>query len=655
MIFNEVKPVKLTHPTDYEVHLFHEGNLYESYKVFGAHPQTQNGIDGTRFTVWAPHAIEVRVVGIFNKWNGSKHQMTKLNHEGIWSLFIPGLLENEIYKYEIFSASGASFLKADPYAFYSEVRPHTASVIYNIEGYDWQDQKWFKNKLKKSVYEEPLAIYEVHLGSWRKKDEETFYSYRELAEELIPYVLEHHFTHVEIMPLIEHPYDRSWGYQGTGYYSATSRYGKPHDLMYFIDQCHQNGLGVILDWVPGHYGKDAHGLYKFDGQPTYEYEDVYVRENEVWGTANFDLGKPEVKSFLISNALFWMKYYHIDGFRVDAVANMLYWNAGGTVQKNEYAVSFLRKLNEVVFEADPSMLMMAEDSTDWPLVTGPTYLGGLGFNYKWNMGWMNDTLKYMETEPHDRKHLHDKVTFSLLYAYSENYVLPFSHDEVVHGKKSLLNKMPGDYWRKFAQLRLLYGFFMTHPGKKLLFMGGEFGQFDEWKDLEDLDWELHDYEMHHLLNDYFKELMKVYKRLKALWELDHTQEGFEWIDADNREQSIFSFLRKGKSADNILVIVCNFTEVVYENFKVGVPAHTHYNEIFNSDAIQYGGSGQVNKKKIKTVEKPFHNQPCHLEMTIPPFGISILRPVKTRKGIISNGTEKKVRSHVTSRRSRKPS
>jgi 1,4-alpha-glucan branching enzyme len=357
-----------------------------------------------------------------------------------------------------------------------------------------------------------------------------------------------------------------------------------------------------------------------------------------------------VQSFLISNALFWIKYYHIDGFRVDAVANMLYWQAGGESQKNEYAVSFLRKLNEVVFKAEPNLLMIAEDSTDWPLVTRSTSEGGLGFNYKWNMGWMNDILNYMEAEPQNRKYLHDKVTFSILYAFTENFVLPLSHDEVVHGKKSLLNKMPGDYWRKFAQLRLLFGYLMTHPGKKLLFMGGEFGQFDEWKDLEDLDWELHDFEVHRILHDYFKELMQLYNRSKALWELDHTHEGFEWIDADNKDQSIFSFIRKDKKEDP-LIIVCNFREFVYENYKVGVPSYAFYNEIFNSDRIQYGGSGKVNHKKIKVIEEPFHNQSCHLEMTIPPFGISILRPVKTRKGTNSNGT-KKVRSNAASRRTR---
>ncbi|MFX3624912.1 MAG: 1,4-alpha-glucan branching enzyme [Ectobacillus sp.] len=637
------------HPTEYELHLFHEGTLYESYKTFGAHLTTENGIEGTRFSVWAPHAVQVCVAGDFNNWNGQEYPMTKLNEEGVWSLFIPNIRENTLYKYEIQTADGEQLLKADPYAYYAEVRPNTASVVYDIEGYKWNDQKWFRSKKRKTLYEEPLAIYELHFGSWKKKEDGSFYSYREMAEELIPYVLEHNFTHIEIMPLVEHPYDRSWGYQGTGYYAATSRYGKPEDLMYFIDQCHQHGIGVLLDWVPGHYCKDAHGLYMFDGQPTYEYEDIYARENPVWGTANFDLGKPEVRSFLISNALFWMKYYHVDGFRVDAVANMLYWNAGGHFGKNGYAVSFLQQLNEAVFKADPHILMVAEDSTDWPLVTAPTYEGGLGFNYKWNMGWMNDILKYMECAPEYRSHLHDKVTFSLLYAYSENFVLPLSHDEVVHGKKSLLNKMPGDYWRKFAQLRLLYGYFMSHPGKKLLFMGGEFGQFDEWKDLEDLDWELEDFEMHSLMQDYFQELMALYKRSKPLWQQDHTHEGFQWIDADNRDQSIFSFIRKGKKEDDLLVVVCNFTEKVYHNYKVGVPLFPSYSEILNSDGTQYGGSGQINKKRLKAVAKPYHNQPAYVEMTIPPFGISILRPVKTRKGNKSNGNQKEVRSNVVSR------
>ncbi|MFP3125072.1 1,4-alpha-glucan branching protein GlgB [Ectobacillus funiculus] len=641
-----------THPTDYEVHLFHEGSLYESYQAFGAHITTEDGIEGTRFSVWAPHAKSISVVGEFNDWSREDYVMEKLNPEGIWSLFIPSIGQGELYKYAIQTKDGRVLLKADPYAFFSELRPHTASIVHPLGEYKWNDQKWMRAKKRKKVFEEPMAIYELHFGSWKLKEDGSFYSYREMAEELIPYVLEHQFTHIEIMPLVEHPYDRSWGYQGTGYYSPTSRYGKPEDLMYFIDRCHEHGLSVILDWVPGHYCKDAHGLYMFDGEPTYEYTDIHVRENPVWGTANFDVGKPEVQSFLISNALFWLKYYHIDGFRVDAVANMLYWNAHGQFQKNELAVSFLQKLHEAVFEYDPSVLMIAEDSTDWPLVTAPTYEGGLGFNYKWNMGWMNDVLKYMECEPEHRKHIHDKITFSLLYAYSENFVLPLSHDEVVHGKKSLLNKMPGDYWRKFAQLRLLYGYFMTHPGKKLLFMGGEFGQFDEWKDLEDLDWDLHEFEMHRLMNDYFKELMTLYRNSKPFWQLDHTHEGFEWIDADNREQSIFSFIRKGNKEDDMLIVICNFTERVYENYRIGVPSFNSYSEILNSDGTQYGGSGQINGKRIKTVHEPYHSQPSHIEMTIPPFGIAILKPAKARKGNKSDGTEKKVRSHAVGRGTR---
>lgn len=639
----------LTQLTDYDLHLFHEGSLFKSYHLFGAHLTVENDIEGTRFSVWAPHATAVSVVGNFNNWIGDEHQMTKITDQGIWSLFIPRLKENEIYKYEIQTSYGKTLLKSDPYAFFSELRPHTASIVYDIGEYKWNDQKWFRNKKRKSIYEEPFAVYEMHIGTWKKKDDGSLYSYREMADILIPYVIDHHFTHIEIMPLVEHPYDRSWGYQGTGYYSPTSRYGTPYDLMYFIDQCHQHGLGVILDWVPGHYCKDAHGLYMFDGEPTYEYYDYNVQENPVWGTANFDLGKPEVQCFLISNALFWFEYYHIDGFRVDAVANMLYWNANGQFSRNENAVKFLQKLNEAVFAVHPEALMIAEDSTDWPLVTAPTYDGGLGFNYKWNMGWMNDILKYMECEPQYRKHMHDKVTFSQLYAYSENFILPLSHDEVVHGKKSLLNKMPGDYWRKFAQLRLLYGYFISHPGKKLLFMGGEFGQFDEWKDLEDLDWMLQDFEMHRLMQEYFKELMGIYKRSKPLWELDHKQEGFRWIDADNSEQSIFSFIRYGKKDNELLVIICNFSEYVYHDYKVGVPLDGSYNEILNSDDIRFGGSGQVNKKRLKAIKKEIHNQPACVEMTIPPFGISILRPVKTRKGNMRDGNKEEMRSNVTSR------
>jgi 1,4-alpha-glucan branching enzyme len=645
--------IELSHPTDFEIHLFHEGNLFRGFELFGAHVVEEQGIMGTRFCVWAPHAVEVQVVGDFNQWDGQFHKMSRVNVQGIWTLFIPGLQEGHMYKYKIYGRNGQILYKADPFAFYSELRPKTASIIYKLDGYKWNDAKWRRKKKQKSIYEQPMFIYEVHLGSWKKKEDGSFYTYKELAKELIPYVKEHGFTHIELLPVTEHPYDRSWGYQSTGYYSVTSRYGTPHDLMAFIDECHQHDIGVILDWVPGHFCKDAHGLYMFDGEPTYEYVNPKDRENEVWGTANFDLGKPEVRSFLISNAVFWMEKFHIDGFRVDAVANMLYWPNNLELHKNPYAVSFLQKLNEVVFGLDPSFLMIAEDSTDWPLVTSPTTFGGLGFNYKWNMGWMNDLLKYMEAEPQVRKHMHEKITFSLLYAFSENFILPLSHDEVVYGKKSLINKMPGDYWRKFAQSRLLMGYLVTHPGKKLLFMGGEFAQFDEWKDMEQLDWILLDFEMHQKFQAYFKELLNIYKKQRALYELDHSDQGFEWIDANNCEQSIFSFIRKGKKLEDVLVVVCNFTEAVYHNYKVGVPLHTTYKEILNSDEEKFGGTGQVNNRPISSVAEPFHGKPYHVSITIPPFGITILRPVKKRKG--KRNAQEEMRRDAIGRGKRKPS
>ncbi|WP_078544357.1 1,4-alpha-glucan branching enzyme [Litchfieldia alkalitelluris] len=640
--------VALTSPTEYEIHLFHEGNLFKGYNLFGAHIQVMNNVKGTRFCVWAPHASEVRVVGDFNEWNGINHSLSRINSEGIWAGFFSDVIEGAIYKYEILTSNGKVLLKSDPYAFYSELRPNTASVVYNLDNYSWNDDKWLKQKKKKNNHTQPFFIYECHLGSWKNKDDGSLLSYIEMADELIPYVKEHGFTHIELLPLIEHPLDLSWGYQGTGYYSATSRFGSPHDLMFLIDQCHQNDIGVLLDWVPGHFCKDSHGLYMFDGEPTYEYKQETDRENYVWGTANFDLGRTEVQSFLISNALFWMEYYHIDGFRVDAVANMLYWpNQQDQLHKNELAVKFLQKLNQTVLTHDSTILMIAEDSTDWPKVTVPVEHGGLGFTYKWNMGWMNDILEYMEATPENRVRLHHKVTFSLLYAFSEKFILPFSHDEVVHGKKSLLDKMPGDYWSKFAQLRLLYGFLLTHPGKKLLFMGGEFGQFSEWKELEQLDWLLEEYEMHQNIRKFFKELMKLYKKHKPLYEEDHHSNGFEWIDADNHEQRIFSFIRKGSKEDDFLVIVCNFSQESYETYNIGVPVLTDYKEVLNSDDIQYGGSGKVNKKQLESIDTPFHGRPFHIKMTIPPFGITVLRPVKKRGERMINGS-KKMRSDVTS-------
>ncbi|MBY0146477.1 1,4-alpha-glucan branching protein GlgB [Neobacillus niacini] len=644
--------VNTLYPTDYQLHLFHEGNLFQSHQLFGAHVFKESNKVYTRFCVWAPNAKEVRLVGNFNSWNGEGYDLHRVNNEGVWIIVIDQDLNGCLYKYEIITAQEERILKSDPYAFYSEVRPNTASIVYSLKDYDWQDNHWMQRKEKRNLLSEPQVIYEVHFGSWKKHENGDFLTYREMAAELIPYVLEHGFTHVELLPLIEHPFDGSWGYQGTGYFSTTSRYGTPKDFMYFVEQCHQNGIGVILDWVPGHFCKDSHGLYRFDGSHIYSYETESDRENKVWGTANFDLGKGEVQSFLISNAFFWIDYFHIDGFRMDAVANIIYWPNSAENQENPFGIDFLKKLNIEVHEYDPTFVMIGEDSTDFPNVTAPVHYGGLGFDYKWNMGWMNDMLKYMETPPFARTSVHTKVTFSLLYAFSENFMLPFSHDEVVHGKKSLLDKMPGDYWEKFAQLRLLLGYMFAHPGKNLLFMGFELGQFSEWKDKEQLDWNLLDYEMHKNLNQYVKQLTKLYKRSKPLYELDHMHDGFEWIDCNNHSQSVFSFIRKGKTENDYLVIICNFTGVHYPEYKIGVPAQSEFREILNSDHQDFGGAGFVNKKTFMAVEEPFHDRPYSVNVTIPPFGIQILRPVKKRKERKGNGKEK-VRSHAIGRRERK--
>ncbi|MYL34493.1 1,4-alpha-glucan branching protein GlgB [Pontibacillus yanchengensis] len=626
---------------EHDVYLFHQGNLRYSYQLLGAHAVTQNGENGIRFAVWAPNAVQVSVVGMFNNWDGREHQMVKLNDNGIWYIFIPRLEKGTIYKYEILTAHGHLSLKADPYAFSSELRPNTASVVYPLEPYEWGDGEWMKHRQQTNLYESPMSIYELHLGSWKYIEEEVFYTYREYADMVIPYVKELGYTHIELLPLTEHPFDRSWGYQATGYFAVTSRYGTPDDFRYFVDQCHQNGIGVILDWVPGHFCKDQHGLRRFDGEPLYEYSNPSKAEKTQWGTLTFDFGRNEVQSFLISNAIYWLKEYHLDGLRVDAVASMLYLDFGkeeGEWELNEYggrenieAVSFIKKMNEAIFEEVPNVLMMAEESTSWPLVSAPTYIGGLGFNYKWNMGWMNDMLKYMEMDPIHRKYHHNLITFSLFYAFSENFVLPISHDEVVHGKKSLLNKMPGDYWKKFASLRAFLAFMYAHPGKKLLFMGSEFGQFDEWKDMEDLDWELLDYESHASTLEYMKQLHKLYKDMPALWELDHEQEGFEWIDPHNYEQSVISFVRNSRSSNDQLVVVCNFTPQVHHDYRVGVPKVGSYKEVFTSDATHFGGSGQTNGRLLETIPEPWQGQHQHISMTIPPLAVSFLKRTSTPK------------------------
>ncbi|WP_165967267.1 1,4-alpha-glucan branching protein GlgB [Jeotgalibacillus sp. S-D1] len=616
-------------PSEFDVHLFHEGTLHRAHKLFGAQLIKIGKNTATRFTVWAPHAQSVSVVGNFNGWDATENRLLKQNEEGIWSLLLNENLTGEIYKYSITTRSGEVILKADPYGFYSELRPNTASVVYDLKGYSWKDKLYRQRvRRRKAIYERPLSIYELHLSSWKQKDDGSYFTYREMAAELIPYIQERGFTHIELLPLTEHPLDASWGYQGIGYFSPTSRFGTPHDLMYFIDQCHQADIGVILDWVPGHFCKDSQGLYLFDGEPTYEYDTFSDRENVEWGTANFNLAKGEVRSFLISNAIYWMETFKIDGLRVDAVANMLYWANSEPPAANPYTVEFLQELNTAVFNENPNFLMMAEDSTDWPQVTAPVHEGGLGFNYKWNMGWMNDVLSYMEIPPFDRRHHHHKMTFSLVYAYTENFILPLSHDEVVHGKRSLLHKMPGEYWEKFAQLRLLLSFMMVHPGKKLLFMGAEFGQFDEWKFVQGLDWFLKDYESHAKTDVFTKDLLAFYHSQKALYELDHDPAGFEWIDADNAEQSIFTFIRKGKRKSDTLIIACNFTNVAYDVFRIGAPFKGKWKEVFNSDNGHYGGSNQSHETVVATEDTAIHSREQSITVSIPPLGMTVWKPAK---------------------------
>lgn len=616
-----------------EVFLFNEGTYYHCYLKFGAHKVKFAQTEGVHFAIWASHADKVSVVGNFNNWQGGAHQMEKMGSSGVWTLFIPHLDEGEVYKYEITSPSGIRFLKADPWAFYSEIRPGTASIVYNLSGYTWGDNQWIDKRSKSPEEKKPLNIYEVHLGSWKRKSEGNFYNYREIAREIIPYVGEMGYTHIEILPIMEHPLDESWGYQVTGYYSATSRYGTPHDLMYFIDQCHQAGLRVILDWVPGHFCKDAHGLGEFDGTPLFEGE-----EHEQWGTYKFDFSRTEVGSFLISNAVFWFDQFHIDGLRVDGVTSMLLLNYGkgdkpwkpninGGCEDLD-AIAFLRTLNRVIFHYYPEALMIAEEATDWPLVTKPIVQGGLGFNYKWNMGWMNDTLKYIETDFPYRKERHNLLTFSLLYAFSENFILPFSHDEVVHGKRSFIDRMPGDYWRKFAGLRLLFCYQIAHPGKKLLFMGGEFAQFIEWRYDQGLDWLLLDYEMHKKFQIFVKEVNHLYLNKKSLWENDYDWTGFQWLEVDNKDQSILVFIRSSEQKEFMLVLL-NFQPHVYRDYCIGVPIPGTYREILNTDEEKFGGSGQINKTIFQSEDIPWHGLDYSIRITVPPLAGVIIERVWT--------------------------
>lgn len=624
---------------DLPIFLFHQGNNFRAYEFFGAHPcdgQPQR----TVFRVWAPHAKAVSVIGDFNGWDTTATLLTKCSPQGVWEGFADGVSRFDTYKYRLLSRTGTELIKSDPFAFHAETRPATASKVYDLSGFAWTDDAWMKARKNTRIYEKPVNIYEVHAGSWQQHEDGNFLSYRLLAERLIPYVSEMGYTHIELMPLAEYPFDGSWGYQTTGFFAPTSRYGEPHDFMYFVNRCHEQGIGVILDWVPAHFVKDAHGLADFDGEPCYEYADKLKGEHRQWGTKVFDYGRTEVQSFLISNALFWFDAYHIDGLRVDAVASMLYldycrepgeWqpNAEGGREHLE-AVAFLRKLSEAVFGRFPDVLVIAEESTAWPMVTKPGYEGGLGFNFKWNMGWMNDCLRYFSLDGLSRKFHHNLLTFSFFYAFSENFVLPISHDEVVHGKRSLIEKMPGTYEEKFAGVRAFLGYMYAHPGKKLLFMGQEFGQFIEWDYKKGLDWLLLDYESHRQLRHFSASLNRFYASVPALWQIDYSWEGFDWIAGDDTDNSVIAFYRRDKRR-RALAVVCNFTPVRRENYLVGVDKPGTYEVVFNTDAPEFGGSGTGTSTSITATRVPMHGKSHSIALNLAGLSAVYLRRVVPRK------------------------
>ncbi|MBR2413596.1 MAG: 1,4-alpha-glucan branching protein GlgB [Clostridia bacterium] len=618
--------------TDYNVpiYLFHQGSNCRSYEYLGSH-RVQNGV---AFRVWAPNAAAVSVVGSFNNWDENACPMTRISENGIWEAVSDAVQLYDTYKYCIITPTGEKRYKTDPYGYHCETRPDNASKYYELDGFEWHDAKYLADKKNHRVYDSPVNIYEMHAGSWKQYPDGNFYSYRALADELVPYLSEMGYTHIELMPIMEHPFDGSWGYQVTGYFAATSRYGTPHDFMYFVDKCHGAGIAVILDWVPAHFPKDAYGLYEFDGKPCYEYADPRKGEHLQWGTRVFDYGRNEVRSFLASSAFFWLDKYHIDGLRVDAVASMLYLDYGrehgqwmpnvNGGNENLEAVSFLRFLNESVFREYPDALMIAEESTAWPLVSKPVNIGGLGFNFKWNMGWMNDILRYFSLDGYFRKYNHDLITFSFFYAFSENFVLPISHDEVVHGKKSLLNKMPGEYEQKFDGMRAFLGYMYAHPGKKLLFMGQEFGQFIEWNEKQQLDWLLLDYEKHQKLQSYVKELNHIYKDNAPFWQIDYSWEGFNWLVSDDNNNSCIAFLRKDEKGDTVAV-VCNFTPVQRDDYCIGFPEAGTLTPLFNSDEERFGGKGIEIKKRIAITDTPMHGYPYSFRLTLPPMSVIYLK------------------------------
>lgn len=623
--------------TELDRHLLAEGTFHRAYEKLGAHLVERNGQPGVQFAVWAPNARLVSVIGDFNQWNVSSDPM-EASSAGVWETFIPHLRPGDVYKYHLESKYGNYWVdKADPYGFAAEIRPQTASRVWDLDGYAWQDGTWMTERARKNSLDFPISIYEVHLGSWRRVPEEgnRWLTYREMAPLLADYVHDAGFTHVEFLPVMEHPFDGSWGYETTGYFAPTSRFGTPTDFMYLVDYLHQHGIGVILDWATAHFPKDEAGLGFFDGSHLYEHADPRQGEQRDWNTFVFNYGRNEVRSFLISNALFWFDKYHVDGLRVDAVASMLYLDYGraeGQWIPNVYggkenidAIQFLRMLNESVYAAFPNVITIAEESTAWPNVSRPTYIGGLGFGLKWNMGWMHDMLGYLSQDPVFRSYHHNQITFSLLYAFSENFVLPLSHDEVVYGKGSLLRKMPGDEWQRFANLRLLFGYMFGHPGKKLLFMGGEFGQWSEWNHDGSLEWHLLQAPLHAGLQRWVRDLNTAYRGQPALYQRDFEAGGFTWVDCSDFQRSVISFLRRGQNPDDQLLFVCNFTPVVRANYRVGVPQHGSWNEILNSDAPLYGGSGQGNFGGLQAAPLPVHGQSFSLNMTLPPLAVLVFR------------------------------
>ena len=620
--------------SDFDLHLFSEGKHWHAYSFLGAHPHEVDDIAGVLFAVWAPNAERVSVVGDFNRWDGRCHPMRVRGGSGVWELFIPDLAPGAIYKYEIRNRdSGAICLKADPYGQQFELRPKTASIVAPQSRYQWYDERWMERRRYHDWYHAPMSIYELHLGSWQRGLEGEPLNYRELAHRLVAYVLEMGFSHVELLPITEHPYDPSWGYQTTGYYAPTCRFGTPDDFRYFVDYCHQHGIGVFVDWVPAHFPKDAHGLARFDGSALYEHEDPRRGEHMDWGSLIYNYSRSEVRNFLLSSAMYWIEEFHIDGLRVDAVASMLYLDYSRTEwvpnpyggRENLEAIDFLRQLNTVVHQAHPGVLMMAEESTSWPQVSRSVHVGGLGFDMKWNMGWMNDTLRYMAQDPVHRKFHHNMLTFSMLYCFTENFLLPFSHDEVVHGKQSMLHKMPGDEWQRHANLRLLYTYMYCHPGKKLLFMGTEFGQGQEWNSTQVLDWYVLEYPLHQGMKRTVQDLNRLYHGTRALHRHDFEWQGFEWIDCNDAEQSIVSFLRR--DGEDLVVVIANFTPVPRHGYRIGVPRPGLYHEIFNSDAGIYGGSNLGNgDRQLFAEELPWMGRPYSLALTVPPLAAFILKP-----------------------------